>query len=350
MQRGWRPAVDTRRHRRWGTVAIATIATAAMALSACANGRTAPATDVGPTTATLHGSYSSDRDEDARWWFEYGTSTAYGTSTTHHPVTLSDRDQHPVSEAVSGLQSDTAYHFRLCVRSPFLTHCGADESFTTQPAPEPTELAITAEPALYPSFDPQISDYVTRCGADPVRVNVAAPAATTVAVDGQPGRTGRFSESVPLSAGQRFTFSATSGGQTDSFHVRCLPASFPDWTFSRTGTPTQAWTLTTVGLGFSGIGYVAVFDGRGTPVWWYRPEGVAPIDGKLLGDDSIAFAEWPGGPFTAGGAFKYQVRRWTGRSCAPCGRWVRRPTSTTSSSCPTATSCSCRMPLATTST
>ena len=64
------------------TVAIATIATAAMALSACANGRTAPATDVGPTTATLHGSYSSDRDEDASWWFEYGTSTAYGTSTT----------------------------------------------------------------------------------------------------------------------------------------------------------------------------------------------------------------------------------------------------------------------------
>ena len=134
------------------------VVTAAIVVSACANGRTAAATDVGPTGATLHGSYASDRDEDASWWFEYGTTTAYGTSTTHHAVTVSDRDQHPVSETVSELEPETAYHFRLCVQSPSLTHCGADESFTTLQVPEPTQLSIGAAPALYPAFDPQISD------------------------------------------------------------------------------------------------------------------------------------------------------------------------------------------------
>jgi hypothetical protein len=293
-------------HRARRSAAALAVILVAVVLSACATARSTPATNVGPTAATLTGTFSTDRNEDVSWWFEYGTTTAYGTSTTQHTLTLTDRDQHPASEVVSGLDPSTPYHFKLCVHSPGWTHCGTDQSFTTKP-PDPTELAISAQPDLYPSFDRQIDDYVTRCGTDPVAVDVAAPADTTVSVDGQAAQSGRFLQTVQLSAGQSFAISATSGGQADTYHVRCLPQSFPAWTYSRTGTPTQAWTLTSIVAALNPA-YVAIFDGHGTPVWWYQPAGVAPFDAKLLSDDSIAFAAWSFGAFNADPALKYQAR------------------------------------------
>ena len=112
-------------------------------------------------------------------------------------------------------------------------------------------------------------------------MSVAAPAGTTVAIHGQPGQGGRFSQDVQLAAGRRFDFSTTDGGQTSTFHVRCLPADFPAWTYSRPGTPKGSFYITTPQGGTAPGGqsagrYVGIFDGHGVPGGGSNPRPPMP--------------------------------------------------------------------------
>jgi arylsulfotransferase ASST len=232
---------------------------------------------------------------DDRLWHRHATDT----------LGITDRNAHPVSAVITGLEPETTYHFRLCAQSVGFTSCGVDRSFTTTQA-EPTALSIKATPDLHPQFDPQVSDYVTRCGSDPVTVDVAAPPGTEVAVDNQPARSGRFSQTVALSSGQDFALSTVDGGQTRTFHVRCLPSDFPTWTFTRSAQSSQAWTL----LALTGQRYVTFFDGDGVPVWWYRSDG-GPIDARVLSDDTVAFARSCACPFGTPDT-SYEIRRLDG--------------------------------------
>jgi hypothetical protein len=264
-------------------------------VTACASGKTAPATDVTDTSATLNGSVSSGKDGTISYWFEYGKTIAYGNETGRSTLAITDRNGHPVTAPLGGLESETTYHFRVCARFGGLKPgCGSDESFTTTTPPPPTELSITTQPELYPTFTPGVSDYVTRCGSEPVAVHVAAPAGTSVSVNGQPGQTGRFSQTVALSPGQRFDLSTTVDSATSTFYVRCLPGDFPTWTYERRAEPTQDWTLLSVSKGTAR--YATFFDRHGTPVWWYSPP-FNPTDVKLLSDNTIAFAQGRGVAF-----------------------------------------------------
>lgn len=157
---------------------------AAALLAGCAGGYTMPATGVSDTGATVEGMAFSTVDATVEYWFEYGPTSALGTETAHGSIAISDRDGHLVSEQLSSLDPGTTYHYRLCgtEAAQAAPVCLTPRSFTT--AGGAAELAIDADPALYPQFDPAVSDYVTRCGGGPVTVDVTAPADTTVAVDG----------------------------------------------------------------------------------------------------------------------------------------------------------------------
>lgn len=64
-------------------------------------------------------------------WFEYGTTTSYGSKTAvKEQVTF----QTPVSMPVSGLKANTLYHYRLVAENSSGTHASADYTFTTLPA------------------------------------------------------------------------------------------------------------------------------------------------------------------------------------------------------------------------
>jgi glucose/arabinose dehydrogenase len=104
---------------------------AVVVLSGCACGQSAPATDVSDTAATLNGSVSSTNDATISYWFAYGSTTAYGSETPHRTVAINDRDWHPVSEPLSGLEPGAPYHYKLCAQDPAVnTACGADQTFT----------------------------------------------------------------------------------------------------------------------------------------------------------------------------------------------------------------------------
>jgi Arylsulfotransferase (ASST) len=176
------------------------------------------------------------------------------------------------------------------------------------PAAPPRLVRLTASPALYPAYSPAIHDYVVRCDpAAPVRVATWAAAGTEPSVDGTAGSRA----SVALKAGQELVVEGRNAAGTVDYHVRCLPADFPAWTETRSAS-TDKWYIVTPSLslatGAPSGHYVAIFDGDGVPVWWYRTSK-PPLDAKLL--------RGPGGPTIVYATFlssapAYRVRRLDG--------------------------------------
>jgi hypothetical protein len=304
-----RGRAGSRRSPRAFAAMVALLAVAAVVLAGCAGSYTSPATNVGSTSATVKGLVFSTVDATVTYWFEYGPTTDYGDESTHRSIAITDRDNHAVSEALSGLDSGTTYHYRVCARDGG-TLCGSDRTFTTTGGA--TELAIDADPALSPGFDPQVSDYVTRCGPDPVDVEVAAPGDTTVSVDGSTPRNGTFSVDVPLDAGERFTIEATGRVARSTYHVRCLPGDFPAWSWTSPGDPSARFYITMprnvqTPAGNPAGRYIAIFDDEGVPVWWMESSGSS--DAKLLADGTLA---WGRTPTAGGGAAGYEIHRLDG--------------------------------------
>jgi len=88
---------------------------------------TDPATEVGQTTATLNGTLEADGGEACDCGFEYGETTAYGTTT----VTQSKTTGETFSQEVLGLKGGTVYHFRAIATNSEGTSYGADRTFHT---------------------------------------------------------------------------------------------------------------------------------------------------------------------------------------------------------------------------
>jgi phosphodiesterase/alkaline phosphatase D-like protein len=112
-----------------------------------ASATTDPASGVAITSATLNGTVDPRGETITDCHFEYGTTTAYGSSAPC-ASTPSGSGASPVSAAVGGLSAATGYHYRLVIAPAGSGGSigGADAGFTTEPAnsaPEPVRL--TAE-------------------------------------------------------------------------------------------------------------------------------------------------------------------------------------------------------------
>jgi FG-GAP-like repeat len=83
--------------------------------------------------ATLHGTLNPNARE-THYYFQYGTTTAYGSSTPEVDAGLGTGS---VSESatVTGLQPGTTYHYRLVATNGSGTTYGGDQAFTTAAPP-----------------------------------------------------------------------------------------------------------------------------------------------------------------------------------------------------------------------
>jgi hypothetical protein len=88
---------------------------------------TGPASNVGPTTATVSGTVEAGA---TTYHFEYGTSSSYGVSTSPQSVSGGPADVHA---DLTGLTTDTTYHYRLVTD----VGTGADRTFHTAARPGP---------------------------------------------------------------------------------------------------------------------------------------------------------------------------------------------------------------------
>lgn len=103
--------------------------------------RTGPPRGVSGAVATLTGSIDS-RGRATTWYFEYGTTTGYGTRTALQSVDAKPGDRN-AAVTVSTLRPSTSYHYRLVATSDAGTTRGADQAFTTGAPPTPTTGTAT---------------------------------------------------------------------------------------------------------------------------------------------------------------------------------------------------------------
>lgn len=136
--------------------------------------RTGAAQGVGTTTATLTGTVDR-RGRSTNWYFEYGTTTRYGSRTPTRSVP-SGAGARTVTASLTRLTPGTTYHYRLVATSDAGTSRGADATFTT--------VGVTlATPALTVVYGRGI----TLFGSVPVK-----RAGETVTVFAQPYGEGSF--------------------------------------------------------------------------------------------------------------------------------------------------------------
>ena len=112
----------------------AVLALAALAATGCAVANPKATTGVTGAAATLNGDVYSNLAGSTQYWWRYGTTSAYGSETTHRSVAINDNQGHPVSEPLAGLSASTAYHFKMCAQdgsSPPRAVCSKDGTFTT---------------------------------------------------------------------------------------------------------------------------------------------------------------------------------------------------------------------------
>ena len=105
--------------------------------------QTGTAQSVGAGGVTITGSVDP-RGRSTRWWFEFGTSTRYGSKTTTRSAGSRAGTQ-AVSAALAALKPATAYHFRLVASSDAGTTAGADQTFTTLGV----TLSVTSREVVY---------------------------------------------------------------------------------------------------------------------------------------------------------------------------------------------------------
>jgi hypothetical protein len=124
---------------------------------------TEAASNLTGTTATIAGSLNP-LGLDATWRFEYGTTNSYGSFAPTTPVDAgSGSSPLPVSTALTGLEPDTLYHYRLVASTVNGTAVGADATFTTPAAPTVSAIASTSEVSetaatLHGTVTPNLAD------------------------------------------------------------------------------------------------------------------------------------------------------------------------------------------------
>jgi phosphodiesterase/alkaline phosphatase D-like protein len=103
---------------------------------------TDPATTIGVNVATLNGTVTAN-NQSTTVTFEYGLTTAYGTTVTADQSPVTGFTPTAVSHAIAGLQPNATYHFRVVGQNATGTSNGGDLTFTTL-AIAPT---VTTDPA-----------------------------------------------------------------------------------------------------------------------------------------------------------------------------------------------------------
>ncbi|MEA4983088.1 MAG: T9SS type A sorting domain-containing protein [Paludibacter sp.] len=107
------------------------------------------ATDVLALSATLNGTVNAN-NESSVVTFEYGLTTAYGTSVTADQSPVTGVSATSVSKTIAGLSPNTTYHFRVKGVNDGGTTYGSDQSFTTTMNTDVDGL-VTDAVLLYPN-------------------------------------------------------------------------------------------------------------------------------------------------------------------------------------------------------
>jgi phosphodiesterase/alkaline phosphatase D-like protein len=110
------------------------------------NVATGPASPVGKNDATVTGVVSPNK-QDTTYYFQYGTSTSYGSQTIAATIPAGTVPV-TVSAALQGLEARTIFHYRLvALHANTVAQAGADGTFMTLPRHRPVpSIRATVKP------------------------------------------------------------------------------------------------------------------------------------------------------------------------------------------------------------
>ena len=202
------------------------------------------ATNMSTTSATFNGTVNPN-GLSTIVKFQYGLTTSYGSEATATPSPVIGTNPVTVSTAITGLSSNTEYHYRLIATNSAETTLGADQTFTTTSASNQAPSSPT----------------------------LVSPASNAFTTDNTPAL--------------NFNVPADANGDTLHFRVEIDD----DGNF---GTGTQTLESKNSAAGFSPTPPVAQGTGRVTYTlqtalldgdWWWR---VSAWDGQVYGNPSAA--------------------------------------------------------------
>ena len=160
--------------------------------------------------------------------------------------------------------------------------------------------AVTSQPALFPQFDPTITDYGVKCGGGSVSFSAVSSDSTRISLSGS-SPAASITAAIPINVGQSFswTLSKRSGSRTvkTQYFARCVPDDMNLPTVTRPGRPTAAMYLMSTGTAPTldedlqplTTWYPALFDTNGVPLWWFK-RGFVQLNPTIL--DSRTVALW----------------------------------------------------------
>jgi hypothetical protein len=135
---------------------VASLATSSLGASSSAaapaphpTATTGDTSNVTYSSAILYGSVNAS-GQATNYLFQYGTTRAYGSQTPLSPAgnrTITIK----VSQALSGLQPLTTYHYRIVAIGPTGTALGRDRTFTTVKIPLSVAIVGVPNPVLFGS-------------------------------------------------------------------------------------------------------------------------------------------------------------------------------------------------------
>jgi phosphodiesterase/alkaline phosphatase D-like protein len=96
---------------------------------------TGAATNVEFTDATANGTLNNSAGVSNSAYFEYGTTTNYGSETTSQHIPAAGSSAAPVAALLRNLTPNTLYHYQLVGTNSGGTSYGGDETFTTASLP-----------------------------------------------------------------------------------------------------------------------------------------------------------------------------------------------------------------------
>jgi hypothetical protein len=108
---------------------------------------TGNAVNVEFTDATVNGTVNPEFGGRTTTYFQYGTSTSYGSQSAAQNTLGAGQQTSPVSATLTGLLPNTLYHYQLVASNAGGTDNGADETFTTGSLPGNGSPGVLNEPA-----------------------------------------------------------------------------------------------------------------------------------------------------------------------------------------------------------
>lgn len=243
---------------------------------------TGAARDVGRSSARVSGSV----DPEGRYtvaWFEYGSSTAYGSRTPERGAGYGTRST-TFTETLTGLPAGTTIHYRIVARSDAGTSAGRDRTFRTTDGP-----AVVTGP-------------VTELGPDAATATGAVdPRGRSTSWWFEFGTTTRYGSRTPLapagsgSGSVPVTARLSALPAATELHVRLVAESSAGRTYGgdvafRTSGAPVAVTGPVTRLGITRATVGGSVDPRGAATSWWVELGRTPALGRRLAGGTVSGA------------------------------------------------------------